>query len=186
VLGQHAALLADFAERAEPLLACVAHQLVGDLVGALRRDVGRINSVRMIAPRSNVFVRWSASLSLGAESGTAKAAGDGQGWLRPLRAGPGPRVGSFSWRLFYSPLHRLLNSPTAPNLTAWGGVLLCDTMDDHAARLAGDFVIVDRSLEQEFEARLVESSTLAFRVAYSVLRQRQDAEDVAQEAFVKA
>jgi RNA polymerase sigma-70 factor (ECF subfamily) len=41
-------------------------------------------------------------------------------------------------------------------------------------------------LEREFEARLVESSTLAFRVAYSVLRQRQDAEDVAQEAFAKA
>src|SRR5437867_7445396 len=59
-------------------------------------------------------------------------------------------------------------------------------MNDHAARLAGDFVTVDRTLEQEFEARLVESSTLAFRVAYGVLRQRQDAEDVAQEAFVKA
>src|SRR5262249_50063800 len=34
--------------------------------------------------------------------------------------------------------------------------------------------------------RLVESSRLAFRVAYSVLRQREDAEDVAQEAFAKA
>ncbi len=33
---------------------------------------------------------------------------------------------------------------------------------------------------------MAESSTLAFRVAYSVLRQRQDAEDVAQEAFVRA
>ena len=64
--------------------------------------------------------------------------------------------------------------------------MLCDTMGDHAARLVGDFVTVDRTLEQEFEARLVESSTLAFRVAYGVLRQRQDAEDVAQEAFVKA
>src|SRR6059036_1093494 len=59
-------------------------------------------------------------------------------------------------------------------------------MNDHAAQLAGGIVTVDRTLEQEFEARLVESSTLAFRVAYSVLRQRQDAEDVAQEAFVKA
>lgn len=45
---------------------------------------------------------------------------------------------------------------------------------------------VDQELEREFEARLVESSTLAFRVAFAVLRQRQDAEDVAQEAFVKA
>jgi len=59
-------------------------------------------------------------------------------------------------------------------------------MGGHAARLVGEFVTVDRTLEQEFEARLVESSTLAFRVAYGVLRQRQDAEDVAQEAFVKA
>jgi RNA polymerase sigma-70 factor (ECF subfamily) len=59
-------------------------------------------------------------------------------------------------------------------------------MNDHAAQLAGGFVTVDRTLEQEFEARLVESSTLAFRVAFGVLRQRQDAEDVAQEAFVKA
>jgi RNA polymerase sigma-70 factor (ECF subfamily) len=42
------------------------------------------------------------------------------------------------------------------------------------------------SLEREFEGRLVESSKLAFRVAYSVLRHRQDAEDVAQEAFAKA
>jgi RNA polymerase sigma-70 factor (ECF subfamily) len=59
-------------------------------------------------------------------------------------------------------------------------------MHDRTARLAGSLVTVDRSLEQEFEARLVESSTLAFRVAYGVLRHRQDAEDVAQEAFVKA
>jgi len=59
-------------------------------------------------------------------------------------------------------------------------------MNGDAAQLAGGFVTVDRGLEQEFEARLVESSTLAFRVAYAVLRQRQDAEDVAQEAFVKA
>ena len=59
-------------------------------------------------------------------------------------------------------------------------------MHDRTARLAGSLVTVDRALEQEFEARLVESSTLAFRVAYGVLRHRQDAEDVAQEAFVKA
>jgi RNA polymerase sigma-70 factor (ECF subfamily) len=41
-------------------------------------------------------------------------------------------------------------------------------------------------LAREFEVRLVESSTLAFRVAFSVLRHREDAEDVAQEAFAKA
>jgi RNA polymerase sigma-70 factor (ECF subfamily) len=41
-------------------------------------------------------------------------------------------------------------------------------------------------LEDEFEARLGESSLLAFRVAYGVLRHRQDAEDVAQETLVRA
>ena len=45
---------------------------------------------------------------------------------------------------------------------------------------------MDLDLNREFEVRLAESSTLAFRVAFSVLRQRQDAEDVAQEAFLKA
>jgi RNA polymerase sigma-70 factor, ECF subfamily len=41
-------------------------------------------------------------------------------------------------------------------------------------------------LERDFEERLAESSRLAFRVAFSVLRHREDAEDVAQEAFAKA
>jgi RNA polymerase sigma-70 factor (ECF subfamily) len=59
-------------------------------------------------------------------------------------------------------------------------------MHERADRLVGGFVGVDHDLEREFEARLVESSTLAFRVAYSVLRHRQDAEDVAQDAFAKA
>jgi RNA polymerase sigma-70 factor (ECF subfamily) len=44
----------------------------------------------------------------------------------------------------------------------------------------------DDQLAREFEARLLESSTLAFRVAFGVLRHRQDAEDVAQEAFARA
>ena len=47
-------------------------------------------------------------------------------------------------------------------------------------------VDTDDDLIREFEARLVESSRLAFHVAYGVLRHRQDAEDVAQEAFAKA
>ena len=38
----------------------------------------------------------------------------------------------------------------------------------------------------DFEDRLSDSGTLAFRVAYGVLRHRADAEDVAQEALVKA
>jgi RNA polymerase sigma-70 factor (ECF subfamily) len=59
-------------------------------------------------------------------------------------------------------------------------------MHEHAERLAGPFVTADLELEREFEARLADSSRLAFRVAFSVLRQREDAEDVAQEAFAKA
>ena len=51
--------------------------------------------------------------------------------------------------------------------------------------LAGPLTM-NEDLAREFEARLVESSTLAFRVAYGVLRHREDAEDVAQEAFAKA
>jgi RNA polymerase sigma-70 factor (ECF subfamily) len=46
--------------------------------------------------------------------------------------------------------------------------------------------VISSDLEREFEERLTECSTLAFRVAYGVLRHRQDAEDVAQEAFVRA
>jgi len=45
---------------------------------------------------------------------------------------------------------------------------------------------MDQDLNREFEVSLAESSTVAFRVAFSVLRQRQDAEDLAQEAFLKA
>jgi RNA polymerase sigma-70 factor (ECF subfamily) len=59
-------------------------------------------------------------------------------------------------------------------------------MHERTDRLAGGFVGVDPELAREFEVRLAESSTLAFRVAYSVLRNREDAEDVAQEAFAKA
>src|ERR1051325_10016681 len=62
-------------------------------------------------------------------------------------------------------------------------------MHEFVGRRAGSRDVVsgvDHALEQEFEARLVESSTLAVRVAYSVLRHREDAEDVAQEAFARA
>jgi RNA polymerase sigma-70 factor (ECF subfamily) len=47
-------------------------------------------------------------------------------------------------------------------------------------------VSLDPALAREFEERVVDSSTLAFRVALGVLRRREDAEDVAQEAFVRA
>ena len=47
-------------------------------------------------------------------------------------------------------------------------------------------VSLDPALEREFEERVADSSTLAFRVALSVLRHREDAEDVAQDAFLRA
>jgi len=58
-------------------------------------------------------------------------------------------------------------------------------MHERAAAWSG-LVSLDAELEREFEARLTECSTLTFRVAFSVLRHREDAEDVAQEAFAKA
>ena len=57
---------------------------------------------------------------------------------------------------------------------------------DYTNWLSEADVPMDQDLDRDFEARLAESSTLAFRVAYGVLRHREDAEDVAQEAFAKA
>lgn len=59
-------------------------------------------------------------------------------------------------------------------------------MHERAEFLAGSLVKLDEDLDREFEARLVETSRLAFRVAFSVVRHQQDAEDVAQEALTKA
>ena len=59
-------------------------------------------------------------------------------------------------------------------------------MHDRVSLLAPGLVTLDAHVEEEFEARLVETSSLAFRVAFSVLRHQQDAEDVAQESFAKA
>src|SRR5688572_2768440 len=54
-------------------------------------------------------------------------------------------------------------------------------MNDLALPLSAD-AVSDASVE----SRLAEATTLAFRVAYGVLRRREDAEDVAQEAAVRA
>jgi RNA polymerase sigma-70 factor (ECF subfamily) len=59
-------------------------------------------------------------------------------------------------------------------------------MNEYSRWLTGTELTMSRDLAQEFEARLAESSRLAFRVAYGVLRHREDAEDVAQEALAKA
>jgi RNA polymerase sigma-70 factor (ECF subfamily) len=59
-------------------------------------------------------------------------------------------------------------------------------MNEHVERLAAQLVSEADELASEFDARVADSSALAFRIAYSVLRNRADAEDVAQEAFVRA
>jgi RNA polymerase sigma-70 factor (ECF subfamily) len=47
-------------------------------------------------------------------------------------------------------------------------------------------VSLDPALARELEERIGDSSTLAYRVALSVVRRPEDAEDVAQEAFLRA
>ena len=59
-------------------------------------------------------------------------------------------------------------------------------MHEQAVRLAAGAVTVDDDLERQFEAAVTDSLSLVFRVAYGVLRDRPEAEDVAQEAFAKA
>jgi len=67
------------------------------------------------------------------------------------------------------------------------GVLLIGThMDALAASLAGNGVSIDDSLEREFERRLADCPTLAYRVALGVLHNTAEAEDVAQEAMLRA
>jgi RNA polymerase sigma-70 factor, ECF subfamily len=46
--------------------------------------------------------------------------------------------------------------------------------------------VVDLAIDHELQELIASSSSLAFRVAYAVLRDREDAEDVAQEAFLRA
>ena len=59
-------------------------------------------------------------------------------------------------------------------------------MDGLAASLSGSAVNLDVSLQREFEQRLADCPTLAYRVALGVLRNTADAEDVAQEAMLRA
>lgn len=59
-------------------------------------------------------------------------------------------------------------------------------MNDLTDGFPGTLTGMDEGLAPEFEQRLRDSGTLAFRVAYSVLRHREDAEDVAQESIARA
>lgn len=59
-------------------------------------------------------------------------------------------------------------------------------MDALASSLASAVVTSDASLESEFERHLADCPTLAYRVALSVLRNAAEAEDVAQDAMLRA
>jgi RNA polymerase sigma-70 factor (ECF subfamily) len=68
-----------------------------------------------------------------------------------------------------------------------GGVLQSRTaMDALADNLLGSLVTLEASLDREFEQRLADCPTLAFRVAMGVLRNHAEAEDVAQDALLRA
>jgi len=53
-------------------------------------------------------------------------------------------------------------------------------MNEWAGRWPQTIVTADGRRDAEFEARLRDSSGLAFSIAYGVLRNRADAEEVAQ------
>jgi RNA polymerase sigma-70 factor (ECF subfamily) len=59
-----------------------------------------------------------------------------------------------------------------------------ETLTEAAAIL--DSGTSEQALESEFEQRLADCATLAYRVALGVLRNHAEAEDAAQEAFVRA
>jgi RNA polymerase sigma-70 factor (ECF subfamily) len=59
-------------------------------------------------------------------------------------------------------------------------------MDAFAASRTATVTSEGISLEREFQERLAECATLAFRVALAVLRDRAEAEDVAQESLLRA
>jgi len=59
-------------------------------------------------------------------------------------------------------------------------------MNDWVARWPDRVVTSAPDLDREFEERVGDSSRLAFGIAYGVLRNREDAEEIAQEAFARA
>ncbi|MGB6876889.1 MAG: RNA polymerase sigma factor [Candidatus Acidiferrales bacterium] len=86
---------------------------------------------------------------------------------------------------------RTINSSAtvSPNLVIqdrMSGVWHVGKAMDAFAASCTEPVIEDVSLEREFHERLAECATLAFRVALGVLRDRAEAEDVAQESLLRA
>lgn len=59
-------------------------------------------------------------------------------------------------------------------------------MNERTDALRGPWLTMDPSVARDFERDVAESLRLAYRVAFSVLRHPQDAEDVAQDVVMKA
>ena len=59
-------------------------------------------------------------------------------------------------------------------------------MNEAAGHFPGTLVKADESLEREFEEAVRTSADLTVRVAFSILRRREDAEEIAQEAYTRA
>ena len=59
-------------------------------------------------------------------------------------------------------------------------------MNEAAGHFPGMLVSADEPLEREFEDAVRTSADLAVRVAFSILRRREDAEEIAQEAYARA
>jgi RNA polymerase sigma-70 factor, ECF subfamily len=59
-------------------------------------------------------------------------------------------------------------------------------MNEAASPFPGMLVSLNESLEREFEEAVGASADLAVRVAFSILRRREDAEEIAQEAYARA
>jgi RNA polymerase sigma-70 factor (ECF subfamily) len=59
-------------------------------------------------------------------------------------------------------------------------------MTEWAGRWPDAIASADVTIDGEFESRLRDSSRLAFSIAYGVLRNRADAEEIAQDAFARA
>jgi RNA polymerase sigma-70 factor, ECF subfamily len=73
------------------------------------------------------------------------------------------------------------------NRTPLGAVLFKEVnVNAWVGTTAEGVVTFENSRESEFQERLAASSRLAFRVALAVLHNAADAEDIAQEALVKA
>lgn len=81
--------------------------------------------------------------------------------------------------------------PLVRRLASVRGESMQEPAIEHFIRRGNAAVNLDRetdsaTLAREFEERLADTGKLAFRVARGVLRNSADAEDVAQEAFLKA